>query len=343
MSGNSTTTQTQTKDPWAPTQPYLKQVLADTKGVYESGQGFDTFPGQTVVPYANQTVQAMQGIENLANQGNPLATAAQQNALGVIGSGGVSQEGRDALQGSYDVATGAREIGGQQGYQDLISQANDNLGAYARGEYISGGSPQFNKTLDYQSGQLADDINRGFSNAGRYGSDSHTNAVGDSVGRFRDSAMSGEIAREQGLQQSAANSLFGQNLQGLGALGNIEGANISNTVSAGQGFNTAMGQGQQIAGQYTGMTPSIYNQQFSPFQQLGNVGSQYEDLARRQIEDNVNRFNSEQQAPWTRLANYNALASGAGQLGGTQSTSTPGPSALQTILGTGVKAAGMFL
>lgn len=333
MSGSRSTTQTSTAEPWKPAQPYLQHAMADTQNVYQSGQGFDYFPGSTVVPYANQSLQAFQGIENLANQGNPLASAAQSNALNVIQGGGMTPEARQALEGTYQTALGNNQIGTEGDYRNQLQGADDMLGGYARGDYITGGSPQFNAALNYQSGQLTDDINRGFSNAGRYGSGAHVNQVGDAVGRFRNEALAGEIQREQALQQTAANSLMGNQQAGLGAITGVQGANIANQVGAGSTFADQLRAGQGLAGTFSGMAGDLYNQQFAPYQQLAGVGAQYEDLATRSMQDSINRWDSAQQAPWQRLANYNALLTGAGQLGSTGSTTVPGPSRLQTGLG----------
>ena len=76
--GSSPKTTTGSQAPWEPTQPYLEQSMADTQALYQSGQGFAPTPFSTTTPYADQTMQAMQGTENLANQGNPLGDAAAQ-------------------------------------------------------------------------------------------------------------------------------------------------------------------------------------------------------------------------------------------------------------------------
>ena len=109
MTSSRETQSSSMQEPWAPSQPYFKQLMGDTQNVYESGQGFSYYPGSTVVPFSNQSVQAMQGIEDLAGQGNPLATAASQNAQSVLESGGISPEQRAALQSNL-IPGGKRSI-----------------------------------------------------------------------------------------------------------------------------------------------------------------------------------------------------------------------------------------
>lgn len=353
--GGSKQTSTSTAEPWKKAQPYFEEALKGAQGAYQSGEGFDYFPGSTVVPFSGQTTGALQNIENLANQGNPLASEAQTQALGILGSGGMTNEQRQALGGTFNVATGQNQIGTEGDYRGLLSSAGQpgaigqNLGGYARGDFITGGSPQFQAALDRESGKLADDINRGFSLSGRYGSGAHVNELGDQIGDFRNDALANEIAREQGMQLQAAGMLSGEQQQGfgnqLGILGDItgvQGANIANMVGAGGQFNQAGNQAIGNVAQFAGLAPSIYDQQFAPAERLASVGAQYEDLSTRQLQDQINRFNAEQQEPWQRLANYNALISGAGQLGSTTTSTQPGPGLLQQIIGGGIAGLGLL-
>jgi len=63
-------TATQTNDPWAPAQGALKDILNQAGQLY--GRGTQFAPFSTVVPFSNQTEQALQGIEGRASMGNPL-------------------------------------------------------------------------------------------------------------------------------------------------------------------------------------------------------------------------------------------------------------------------------
>ena len=55
--GNETTTQT--TQPYAPAEPFLKDILGEAQNVYRSGVGRQFFPSSTVVPFADQTQQAL--------------------------------------------------------------------------------------------------------------------------------------------------------------------------------------------------------------------------------------------------------------------------------------------
>lgn len=336
MGASTTTTKQESKsNPWSFAQPALKEMLNSGLDLYKTGQGFNPYGSSTVAGFSPETSAALGGIANTAQQGDPLGQAANQNAQNVIQSGGLNQGQWNALDGTYNVATGQNAIttGGQfQGLADQAGQpgaVSQNLSGYARGDYINGGSPQFNAALDYQSGKLSDDINRGFSGMGRYGSAAHAGSVGEQVGQFRNNALSSEIAREQGMQLQAAGMLSGEQNQGFanqlsalsGATG-VQGQNINNILGAGQGYTGAVNQGQQLAANYTGMSPQIYQQLFAPDKMLGQAGSAYDAMNQAQLSDVVNRYDQTQQAPWNRLAALSGVALPAGQLGGTTKGTT---------------------
>lgn len=215
----------------------------------------------------------------LAGRG-PMKTTQTQNTS----SRSTSSPWAGAMPGiNQAMASTAGALGSIPGaYAPIMAQAGQPGAAStylqdtASGANINGGSPQFNAALNYQSGQLADDVNRGFSGMGRYGSGAHAGVLGDTVGNFRNQAMSGEIARQQQLQQTAAGTIsqeemarlglqggllgqqYGQQFQGAGVLGNF-GALGGTTSSRGTGtvqeppvpgWQRILGAGATIAGAF---------------------------------------------------------------------------------------------
>lgn len=63
-------TTTQTSNPWEPAQGALKNILGQAGSLYNRGSQYAPF--STVVPFSNQTEQALQGIEGRAIQGNQM-------------------------------------------------------------------------------------------------------------------------------------------------------------------------------------------------------------------------------------------------------------------------------
>lgn len=93
----------------------------------------------------------------------------------------------------------------------------NGLNDTASGKYLNGGNPFFQQQVNQQTAGLTDDINRGFSLGGRYGSASHVGELGEQVGNFRNNAMSTNYNTERQLQQNAQglqSSVLGQIQQG---------------------------------------------------------------------------------------------------------------------------------
>jgi hypothetical protein len=288
------TDQKTTSEPWKAAKPYLTGVMKAAKNTYDSGEGFSPFPDSTVAQYGPQTTDALGNIENRARQVNHLAASSQDQAQGILDSGGMSDYQRQGMQGTFDVATG----GGP-------------LGEYASGAHITGGSPQFNAALDRQAGKLTDDISRGTAMEGRSGSAYHANAIGDNVGAFRNSALANEIKREQAMQMQA---------QGM-------------QMGAGSAINQAGGQAADNVARFAGMAPGIYGQQFTADQRLAGVGAAYEGKDQQNIQDAMARWGANQQQDWRRLGAYAGLVSPMGGQGGVTTQSAPGGSPFGSALG----------
>lgn len=81
------TTITQNRDPWGPAQPALQYGIGEAQRLY--GQGPQQyFPDSTVVPFSNQTEQALTGMEGAANnRAGGVIDPTISHAQNVIGGG----------------------------------------------------------------------------------------------------------------------------------------------------------------------------------------------------------------------------------------------------------------
>lgn len=296
----ATTTSSTTNDAWKTLQPYMNDFLKKSQTAYNTGTWGKPYEGSTVVPFAQQTTDALGQIQNIAGQGDPMNQAAMQNAQGVISSGGMSDWQKGALGGTYDVATGATNVNTEGQLQGLLNSNNSD----------------FNAVLDRQSGALANDIGRGFSNAGRYGSAAMTGTIADQVGNFRQQAASDNFNQQQAQKAGLLNQI-----------GQVQGTNIANQVGAGQAINNAGNQAQQLAAGYSALAPTLYGQQFAGADRLASVGSQYEDLSTRQMQDSLDKWNAKNNLSLNQLQQYGGLLGvGTGMSGSantSQSVKTP--------------------
>lgn len=136
--GGSTTTNTQkttsTSEPWSEAQPYMKYGLGQADKLYKSGVGAMPFTGSTVVPYAQQTTNAMDALmaKSDAAQGGMIkpfdALQSQIDVLNPIAKGDFSNDttfmntlGRAQQDASNAVNMGASAAGR---YGSAVHQGN---------------------------------------------------------------------------------------------------------------------------------------------------------------------------------------------------------------------------
>ena len=216
-SGGSNTTTSRT-EPYAPAEPFLQDILGEAQNIYRSGVGRQFFPGSTVVPFADQTQQAL----NL-----------QQAA---------------ALEAAAPSA--------------LDQQAANVFSQFAS-------TPQTNQYLsDIRSGITSDvlgNIQTQFGGMGRTGT-------------------------SPGAQQAAA-----------------RGVAQAYAPIAAQISNQERNRQLQAAGALPGIQAGMDARRMGAISSLGQVGSAYEDLARRQLQDQISRFQFGQQAPMQALQDYAGL------------------------------------
>jgi hypothetical protein len=166
--------------------------------------------------------------------------------------------------------------------------------------------------VDTQAGKLTDDINRQFSASGRYGSAAHSGTVADQVGDFRSNAI--------------ANN-WNANIQNqAGILGQISN---NQNMNAQQGLAAAS------------LSPTLYGQQYAPYDRLASVGSAYDDLATRQLQANSNLWDGQQNQSLKNLQAYGGLLGAAGSSGGS-STTVSQPTNYASMIGSvGTAASGI--
>lgn len=170
----------------------------------------------------------------------------------------------------------------------LLAAGKEELAKTLRGDYL-GANPYLQSAIDAAArgvtrnyrDAIAPGIDSAFSLAGRYGSGAHMAAHNAAESNL--AAQLGDLAGNLGYQGYAA-----------------ERANMQNAL------NTALPYTQA---------------DYADIAQLADVGRQREALAQALINDQVARWNFEQQTPADKLAQYAQLI--RGDFGGTRSTTAP--------------------
>ncbi len=278
----ATTTTQATNVPWAGAQPYIKKGMATAQNLLNSQSGFKAPTFDTWTPMSSQTQAGLGSIWDQAQGGNPLA-GQSEGALSGILSGATN----DKYNQLYDKA-GALGNGMDAKYNQLYSQTDN---------------PHFASALQNQADLIGNDVQRQFSGLGRTGSAADSGALVDQIGKVRTQALS------DNWNQNIANQ--------RGILGD-QGQNRNAMIGNQQGILGQQQQGQLGA---VAAAPGAYDQRFLPGRAMGQVGSAYDDLATRQLQAKVDKFNTNQNASWNRLNAYNA-AIGVSSQGTGQTTST---------------------
>ena len=270
-SGGGNQTTTSRTEPYAPAEPYLQDILGEAQNIYRSGVGRSFFPSSTVVPFAQQTQEALnlqqaQALEQA--QTSPLKAQAAQT-YGQFASSPMSSYGQLTPQADY--LSGIRE-----GItSDVLGSVQSQFGGMGR----TGTSPMAQQAVARGVTQAYAPI------AAQLGS------------------------QERGREQAGMESAYGRQLQ--------------------------------AAGQLPGMQQAMDMRRRGAIADLGGVGSAYENLAQRQLQDQIARFQFGQQAPINALNQYAGLISPIAGGFPTSVGTQPGGSSLATGLGGALSGAAL--
>lgn len=219
--------------------------------------------------------------------------------------------GQNAITSAANANIGNKGLSGQ--YQGIINSGGynaDQLAALNNTKSLANSnwsvSPELQKIIDQTNADANTNVSLANSAGGRYGSGAGNAAIADAVSKNTNNLLYSDLNNFQTRKDAANSNLFNMGQTGFGNLGTA----------------------------YTGLQ--------APAQSLMQVGAMNEDLATRQLNDRLRIFNDQQQKPWENLARLNAIASGAGQLGGTSTQSQPGQNPFLTALGYGATGLGLL-
>ena len=173
-SGGGNQTTVERTEPYAPAEPFLKDILGEAQNIYRSGLGRSFFPSSTVVPFAEQTQQALnlqqaQALEQAQNSalkaqaaqtfgqfaGSPMSSYGQltpqadylsgirSNITSDVLGDVQSQFGGMGRTGTSPIAQQSVARGVTQGYAPIAAQ----LAAQERGQEQSGLESAFGRSL----------------------------------------------------------------------------------------------------------------------------------------------------------------------------------------------------
>lgn len=274
---------TQNKDPWAAAQPFLNEALIGAQGMYRQGVGYNPYTGPTQAPMQQALTDSLNQAYGIAH-GN---LAGSQGNLAAQGLASNMVQNQGLTPGIQGAISGLGQTGGLYGsvFSNNAGQANP---------YLQG-------VMDAQGRKIADQVNSTMSGAGRYGSGAHTNVLSRNLAEAQLPLLAQDYAQRQQTQLQA--------LQGLG--------------QSQQAQADLYGQGLNRAGQYSQLMPQLEAAQYAAADKGMQLGQYLTDRAQNDLNAQINLWNTQQAYPWEQLARFNAIATGAGGLGGSQVSSAP--------------------
>ena len=261
------------------------------------------------------TTLGNQYLQGLGLQGSLAGT------LGGLGLQGASTLGGQALTGQQNQNAAAQALGqlGLAGQQLGASAAGTLGGLGVQGAGVQAGAAGTLGNQALQGAGLQQQAAGTLGNQLLQGGALQQQAAG---------TLGGQALQGAGLQQSAAGTLGNQALQGAGlqqqaagTLGNqlIQGGALQNAVL--QNLGSTYGQGVQQQLGALSLAPQMQQMPYTDLSQLYSGGATQQALQQASINDAIQRWNYQQQLPYTILNQY--LGQVTGNYGGTSQLNQP--------------------
>ena len=331
-SGTSTTTQATTAEPYKGAKPLIDTAMSDASKLYNKGIGGQTYTGSTVVPFANQTMAGMNNQMGLASNnvdGKGMSAPLQDilNNGGFTDTQNKTMAGMDQLQNSRALND---TINGD-GLNSYARNAMYNWQKDANGQFDLNSNPAFQQVQQNAVDNASKSVNAQAAAAGRYGSGVNQQVLGREVGNTAANLGYQEYNNWQSQKNQANQNLFNG--------GNTALANQSAAINTKAGLQQNLFNAQNAG---IGNMSSAFNTLQDPSRAAMGVGSMYEDLYKRTLDDKLRVFNDSQNRPWEQVGRLMGTANLTGQYAPSNVTSTaPGPNSL--LQGVGQAATGMNL
>lgn len=294
-------TQQTSTGPWAAQQPYLTQGFQAAQDNFQSSNP-SFYPGSTVTPFSSATTQGQGLIQGLAASDKLPGQAAQQ--VGATASGGYQADPQSWINGLTNPNMNASNPNANASNPNLGQDPNAYIGA----------------VTDAATRAATSGVHSQYAGAGRTGDSPIAQAaiargIADSVAPLQFNSAEAAQQRNFTSGENLASRQFtsGENLAQRQFTGG------QNAVSQGMSAYDAERQRQLQA---AGMAPATDAAQYAPAQQLENVGAQQEQKSGQTLQDQIDRFNFDQNLPQQKLADYMNIVGGQnwGQSGTTNGT-----------------------
>lgn len=305
-SGNQTVTNRTEIDPV--TQQWRNSIMGQGNALLNQGVP-QYYPGNTVVPFSNQTQAGLDYLQNYSQQGAPNLGAAN-NAAGRALSGW-----NPAMPFAANAAAGG---------------LSGNPAAAGLQQYGTGNNQYAQGLFNQAANDIGNAVNAQFAMGGRYGGNAaRTDAMTRGIGNAWNQIMTPtyEAERNRGLTAQQT-------------LGSLYDSGANRTLAGTELLGGLYSQGNEDAARATALLPSTYSYGLQPGQGMLDVGGMYEGQAQNYLNADQARYNYTANAPWQYLQQYAGLMNGLPDFS-SQTTNTQGPGTNRVMSGLGGGIAGL--
>ena len=313
--GQNTTSTVEKSDPWEGQQPFLKDMFSKAQARYNSGSP-EFFPGATISPFnANETAY-QQGVVDYLGSGRAqnLQAGAEGGVSDLLGSNPIfdatrslAPYGQESLQAAagytdtpvLDQANASpvmqQMLSGSVAQNPFIENANNAMARDSVANFQQEVMPALRASqIAYQpGGSSRGDIATGIA-AGNVGSTIANNINQNYMNQFnaaQQQQMGAAQLMEQGRGQRANEALQ----QGTSALG----LGLGGEQAYAQNLGTGLGAYGAVSQQPIDLSGN-----------LSDIGMMQRELSQQQLDEDINRYQFEQNIPDQKLANYANLIQG---------------------------------
>ena len=330
-SGGGTTQTTGEVNPWEEATPYLKDILRQAENIYQSDVGTQYFPGSTVIPFAPQSQQALD--------------LTQARAFDLMGGSDLYGTAANTFGNAATGAMGSSYGGPNLGLGIGSSYMNRGLGA-GMGSAYDQLTPQADYLSDVRSSIGSDvmgQIGSQFGSMGRTGTSpgaqaAATRAFTQAYAPIAQSAAEAERARQLQAGESSLRREYGagqaditrQQQAMADQQRRLYGAAQADIGRGQQGRESMLARRMAGAGALPGIQGAMDQRIAGGIGSLADVGGAYEGLAGRNLQEQMDRFNFQQQSPYERLAAYSQMINPIAGMGYAGSEYQPNASPLMS-------------
>ena len=322
--GQQSTNTVEKADPWAGQQPFLKDVFQEAQDRYNSGDP-NFFPGSTIEQFNPNELGYQQNVLDQFSSGR--GQALQQGAEGAVNN----------LFSSNDIfnATSGLAPYGQESLVAASNQTDSQVGDMSNAsplmQQMLSGSVQQNPFIEQANNAMAADAVSNFQQQvmpALRASQIAYQPGGSSRGDIASGIAAGNVGRSitdfaNTNRMNAFNSAQQQQMQAAQLLEQGRGQRAGEALQQGStAFGLGLGGQQQFAGQQNQALGAYGTVSQTPYDLAGNindVGMTQRELGQQNLDEDINRFQFDQNVQDQKLSNYANLIQG--NYGGTTTSS----------------------